>query len=350
MDPADRIAAYLADELDDEQRRAFEADLGRDAALRADLEAVRRADDALRAQPPTALPPGAGERLWGRLTPELEARYRDDGAAPAAGASAVSSPVSAGDELTPRRARRAGRDAPWTAIGGIAAAVVAVAVVSVGVVGGGGANDEAAETFAADGADDQAMLESAPGIGEEGPVLRATGRALTGDDAPDLLDDPAVRELVAAGLSGPDADVRAAANAAAFGSSTGAAPFGSSGTDDDMSADTADELDDAGPAATPDAAPEEEARRRSTVPAAPLRTEGEVDPQVRDQVGACLEVLLAGGGDPIVALAEVIEFDGEPAVAFVLAGRGADGSASRAEVWVLDLAGCEVRLFRPDDA
>ena len=172
MDPADRIAAYLADELDDEQRRAFEDDLARDAALRADLDAVRRADDALAAQAPTPLPAGAEERLWARLTPELEAAYQPD--APVAAPEERTFTAAGGDELAARRGRRS---PPWTAIGGIAAAIVAVAVVSVGILDPG-RTDDAVDSLATDSPDDAPMMESAPEAADEGPLLRASGRCL----------------------------------------------------------------------------------------------------------------------------------------------------------------------------
>src|SRR5690606_17547985 len=97
-----------------DERRAIEADLAADAGLRAELDAMRRADAALAGLAPTALPDGARDRLLGALGPTLDEQL--------GGSPAATPPV---DELAERRRRAGGRRTWLTAAGGVAAAVLA---------------------------------------------------------------------------------------------------------------------------------------------------------------------------------------------------------------------------------
>lgn len=250
MHPAERAAAYLAAELTADERRLFEADLARDAVLRAQLDAMQRADEALTTLPATRLPDDAVARLDAVVTAEL-ARVLDatgpvavpdtaDQAASeqVAAATAVASeaPVAAaaspaeeeirgdtvarGDELAARRQRR------WSlrAVGTVAAALVGVAVVGQAVLGpgfrafdGGGGDSgvaggagtmsagtsapsaimpEAADEDGSEAQDDYAWIFDGPAdLGLDGPAVAASGRTLSVEDADRLLDGLDARTL-----------------------------------------------------------------------------------------------------------------------------------------------------------
>ena len=211
MDARERIADYLSGDLSPDEQAAFEAALVGDAALRADVAAARRADDALGALPPTALPDGFEDRLRAHLASELDAVLTPADPAPTADPLvAAEAELGRHDDLAARRAARAQRR--WTGLAGAAAAVLAVAGVVGALSGvGGGAGDRA---------DDMAAGEGEPADGSFGTMTTQDGAteesyteaeeaedAPTTDEADDLAADaPAADGAVALHVRGRDLD------------------------------------------------------------------------------------------------------------------------------------------------
>ncbi|MEX2504978.1 MAG: hypothetical protein WD378_09010 [Egicoccus sp.] len=252
MDAAERIADYLSDDLAPDEREAFEAELARDAALRAQLDAVRRGDVALASIAPTALPDGFAERLRASLDAELAEVLAPTPTEERDPRVAAQAELGQRDDLAARRAARA---VPrW--VGGLAGAAAAALVVVAGIAGlnglGSGADQEAPESatgeaFDADGgsmeiqeapaeesleaetegteeveeeaAEDDAG-ESADTMGDEGaaaamgrfapPVLVAQGRSLDDEQLDDVLMTPDLADLAAQRLSTSEGETLAA--------------------------------------------------------------------------------------------------------------------------------------------
>lgn len=254
MNPAERLADYLAGSLDADARAALEAELARDDALRAQLAAMRRADAALAALTSPAPPAGFEERLAAAIGTEL-ARTLADGADVDGDDATPDSPDSGGgtDELARRRARREHRAAPrWAPrIAGVAAGVVVLAgaglmASNIPWAGGGDAGSgagfamttmaESSLNDATAGSADTALRQPAPSSGyeslagdaatdpatpvpdgmgggpdEDGPVLVEGDRDLDLDSAGGLLDLPHVVVLAGQRLAGDEARTLAAA-------------------------------------------------------------------------------------------------------------------------------------------
>lgn len=357
MERAERLTAYLAGELSADERGALEAELARDAQLRADLEAIRRADGALAAQPPTALPDGARDRLLAALEPTLTSEL-----GPRQDATVVR------DELAVRRRATARRS--WVmALGGVAAALTAVAIIGPTLGGVGGADQEVASDMGS-----EAMLESEGG-GEEagsapaapvGPTLVGSGRVIDEDGAAELLAAGEVEAVVAQDLSPDDAETLGGAWAVAFGSGTESdSEFGameledaSGGQDEagDVAESAADPAADDGAAAEGEAGGDgaaevpytEDSRTSAAVPTAvaDLQILGDVDRAAREDVARCLAQVLEGATSAVPVLAELVTFEGEPAVAFALVTPDADGAITRREVWVLAREDCQTRYWQ----
>jgi anti-sigma factor RsiW len=120
-DTHDFLSGYLDGELTPAERAEVEARLSASPELRAELDDVRMARDAVRALPRRSAPAG----FWDAVIAHVDAAPDDDAAAVAADGGHA--PVH---ELDERRART--RNVPWRWIGGaVAAAVVAVAVFVV---------------------------------------------------------------------------------------------------------------------------------------------------------------------------------------------------------------------------
>ncbi|HEX9765268.1 MAG TPA: RseA family anti-sigma factor, partial [Nitriliruptorales bacterium] len=109
METGERLSAYLAGELDADETAALEVELAGDPALRARLERIRAADQALRSLPPVAPPAEFSMRLREALAHEVTRHEASPGA----------------DELAQRRLRRDGRIHRFVGLG-VAAAAVAV--------------------------------------------------------------------------------------------------------------------------------------------------------------------------------------------------------------------------------
>lgn len=343
MEPADRLAAFLADELSADERQALEAELARDAHLRAQLEAIRRADTALGGLAPTALPDGARARLLAALEPTLDTQLGRPAHA-------------AADELAVRR-RTGSRRSRLAAVGGIAAAVAAVAVLgpTLGGLGGGDdaarpARDEDAatvESFAADDGRESAGDAAAGRFPPVGPTLLGSGRSIDEAAATELLATGEVEAVVAQGLSPDDASSLGAAWADAFGvDAARRSDLNDLGAATGEAAEGADEQEAPDTEATQGGGRSDDEAADGSSPAADLQILGDVDAAAREEVARCLETLLDAGGVVVPTLAELVTFAGEPAIAYALVGVAPDGTVSRPEVWVLSREDCETRYLR----
>jgi hypothetical protein len=334
--PSERLAALVAGELSTDERRALEAELARDPDLRARLEAMARADAALAVEPRSELPEGAEERLLAALAPTLDTEL---------GTSQATDGGEGSDELAARRAAR-GRRRTWlTAAGGVAAAVAAVAVVLPNLTGSGDDRGVTADVAMESGEDTAAMdADEAGGDLPGGPTVTGGDRELDVAGADGLLAAPELEAIAGSALAPEDAAGLGADWAVRLG-----APLAGAASDSlsafEAEAETESAADD-------DAAQDEEATTeggageadRASVGVGVLVGPGVDDDDLAD-VGRCLETLLATGDVAIPVTAELVVFDGDPAIAFGLVGQDADGQVQRREVWVLDRATCEVRYF-----
>jgi hypothetical protein len=315
----DQLSAYLAGDLDDAEVAALEARLGAEPALRDELERQRELQEAFAGLRAPAMPAGAGDRLRARLAAERTAVAEEGG-------SEASEEAPAPISLDAARARRRPGGIAWSAIGGVAAALVAVAVVGAGVLrtggsdtadlaSGGAADSGEARAYLDEGTadDDRLSLESAPQAdtgeaaagGADGvetldapAAAEASVRPILADDGVVLGDEVAVRDHLSGrqeaqgllGLAGADAQEVAAAFAVAV---RGGAPF-ADGTRPD----------------------------------------------------ACLDTVLADAPGPVVpARVEAVTYAGLPALAYVLVtAPSPDGALERVEAWVLEPTGCATRL------
>ena len=341
MDTGERLAAYLSGDLDPDERTALEAELAGDAALRARLERIRAADEALGALPEVELPDGFEDRLQQRLAPELDAVL--------------------GDELAARRARRT---VPrWLpAVAGAAAALAVVVAGGVALVGVGGsdmagdsAEDNAAgaellEEQAADGDMGDSGGASTMQAPSAGPVVTDRGRTFTSEDLATLADDPDVRVARDTALVEQVPEEAARLYAAALAGEE---------LTQDLDVLSREQTDTATEAEGGDAAAGGEAETRAeTDEAAPVPTgavavaEGPgVDQEDRDAVAACLPVLYDDAAAPVVPLyAELAEAeDGTDVIVYVALAPDADGAWRRTEVWMVTRDGCDPRLFVQSD-
>jgi len=337
VDAAERIADYLSDDLAPDEREAFEAALAGDAALRAQLDAAKRADHALAAVDPVELPDGFAQRLRAALDAELA-----DVLAPVV-ADEPDPRVAAQAELAQRddlAARRAARAMPrW--VGALAGAAAAVLVVVAGVAGlssiSGGADDspesatgesldaddgaademstmEAPAEDSAAGADEEFETEEAEGEAQEeasgfvrqadGPVLVDEGRSLDEDDLDAVLLTPDLTDLAAQRLPASEGE----ALALEYGDRWQTAITDGSGA----------------------------------------RTAGSPSDADREAVVACLASDDAGRDDGIPAYAEIADYQGTPVVVLGLVTLDPDTDTwSVPEVRVLDRANCDLLAARP---
>jgi hypothetical protein len=323
VDP-ERLAAYLDGDLDAAEAAALEAALARDPALRARLDAMRHADEALAALPAATPPPGYEARLRQAVDAELAVQLATDTPSPAAS-----------DELAARRARRS-----WVpAFAGAAAGVALLAAVGIAVTGLGRGDD--ADTAAMDADTDEAgdgalMMESLeadeaaplPGPGQA-PTVVVGDRELDDDEVDALLDALELQAVV-----GRDLDLEAGAAVARDWRASLRALVG----DAVPGPPSADDVEDDTVA---DAAP------RAEGAAGPVRflAEDEVDDETLAAATVCIDEV-AAGTDAIVAYAELARLDGRPAV---LVGLVTPDPATerfrRPEAWLVELDGCQVRRF-----
>jgi hypothetical protein len=345
---AERLAAYLAGELDADEAAALAAAIARDPRLRAELDAMQRADAALGSLPPTDLPAGFESRLRATLDTELSAILHPHGAERSTSAGATAGTAAAEDTTSHRwtdqlAARRARRTRSWVpAFAGAAATVAAIAVVGVGigVLGGGDDTDDVAGdmemTLDADDADgsEEAGMMAAPGPGE-GPTVIAQGRDLDDDLADELL---ASIELQAVTDLALDADQGLSLGAgwrdALASFSTADADTDAVDTDEDAPRMETDE-----DVATFD---------RTFADDVAVRLFADTPPSGEDLAAAdrCLAEVLAAGPEAIPVYLELATYQGEESVVVGLVTFDpATEAYTRPEVWVLAREDCQVRRF-----
>lgn len=305
MNDGERLAAYLAGELDTEDRAFLEDRLSRDRDLRARLEAIRASDRALAQLGEVTPRAGFSERLRDQMRDEIRAQAADEDT----------------DELAARRRQREGRTTPkWLApLGAAAAALVLLTVVGVGLTSLGGNDteeggfDAALETMGTDSATDGS-----------GPVVVALGRSYTTEDVAGIVDHPAFQQVL--GLEADVAEETSRTYSDAFGVENEGA----------TEAEAAPEADDG--AATMQA------------PDEALRVTGEPDDDALADVQRCLPQLFEEAGTVVPVYAEIATFEDEPAIVYGLAAEGGgSGDIDRIEVWVVGRDDCQVRYFTQQD-
>lgn len=300
MITGEQLSAYLAGELDADERRAVDAALERDAELRARLERLRESDEMLRSLPAVEPPHGFSERLHGAVDRELE---RDGGAE---------------DELAERRSRRFDAFRPL-AIAAAAAAVIALfGVAGTWLLQGGG--DSAGDTAAG-------PVEADDGAGMAGvPVVE------TDND----FDEQELRRLaVNAEVSAHVPRDLSAAEATPLAEELQGELLARTSDDPQITADRAPEPgDDQEGAATTEGFSTAESTR-----------------QTHDVVARCLPTVLEDARSALIPVyVELARFNGEPAVIYTLATEDPEsGTYRRVEVWALARSDCQVLSFAQYD-
>lgn len=362
MDPVDRLAAYLADELHADERAQLEVELRRDPELRRTLEAMQRADDAL-AQLPAATPPeGFDERLdavvdatlaelLGRAGEHTVVGHEPD---PAGNdGTDTDEPV---DELAARRRRRV-----TSGVLGAAAAGLILVVGGILAVQTGGDHDRAdqdaagdvmMESFDADSdpTDESADSDDAADDGaadDDGPVIVDEGRVLDAGDLETLLDADVLVTLASQQLD----EAAGTELAERFQLRFHAANMFSA---DDREAPDAPETNedladqDSDDAAEPDEEPDEEPEPEGEEDVA--SRPGALDADPSTVIARCLAVIHGTDPTAIPAYGELATVDGVDAVILGVVVADPDtGRFDHREVWVLDRDSCQVlRTLRAD--
>jgi hypothetical protein len=345
---AERLAAYLTGELDADESAALAAAIARDPRLRAELDAMQRADAALGSLAPTDLPDGFESRLRAAVDTELSTILRPHEAERAASVEAASVDHDTTthrwtDQLAARRARRARSWVPAFAGAAAAVAVIAVVGIGVGVLGGGGDMDDAAgdaemmlDADDADGSAEVGMM-AAPGPGE-GPTVISQGRDVDDDLADELLASielEAVTDLALGADEGGSFGARWRDALADFSTGVGDTPAG----DADVAEDAPQMESDEDTAATSD---------RSFVEDVTVRLFADAPPSDEELAAAdrCLAEVLAAGTEAIPVYLELASYQGEEAVVVGLVTFDpATEAYTRPEVWVLAREDCQVRRF-----
>lgn len=335
MDEIERLTSYLDGELEAGERRALEAELAGDHALRERLAALQGADQALRAQGATELPPGARRRLDARLMGVLDEvlSTTSEGMAappPPTAATADDAPATStvtdgdGDELALRRRRRV-----LPAVTGVAAGLVLLAGGLVGLGQLDLGSDDARTAESADAmmsADDAAELAPAepPGADGEalGPVVIDDGRSTSTTELEALPASPELEALAGQALPPGDGEAVAAQFQQLL---LGGVPPMTTGSIAEAEADDADRSVE------------------STVVTRDGRALGSDDAA---DLRRCLATLLKGGEPAIPTRIELLELDGTPAVSVGLVTLDPQsGAFTRIEVWTLEQATCQVLRF-----
>jgi anti-sigma factor RsiW len=347
LDDTERLTSYLDGELAADERRALEAELAGDHALRERLAALRTADRTLRAVGATELPPGARERLDDRLAgvlaevltttsatagPPLTATEQDDAPTPGAGGDRVE------DELALRRRRRV-----LPAVTGVAAGLVLLAGGIVGLGQLGLDSDDAGLAEGADAmmsADDAAELESLPAAPELealGPIVVDDGRATSTAELEGGPVSPELEAAAAAALSAEDGAALADRFQQLLLGEMAPAPSGPMAADED---------EDAAEEAAEDAAEDADGADRSMETTLVTRDGRTLNPEDAADLRACLATLLEGGEQAIPIRVELLEVDQVPAIGVgLLTPDPTTGAFTRMEVWTLERASCQVLRF-----
>ncbi|MDP9023470.1 MAG: zf-HC2 domain-containing protein [Actinomycetota bacterium] len=312
METGERLSAYLAGELDADERAAVEADLARDPALRDTLESIRRVQRALDSMGEVTPPPGFDDHLREVVAAEVARQRTHD------------------DELADARRRRA----PWRTLGVAAAAASLIVVVGVGAGwllrgGAGRAPDQAAPA-----------AEGRPGL--DVPVIE-TRNDYSDLELQRLAVNVDIRTVIPPGL-GPD-------EAATYADRLQAQLAGAA----DMRAESLSAKDRANAAAgrdddrINDGAVREQAQSQGALSA---------DDLLRQRVGAaaddvrrCLPEILQSARTPVVPVyVEVARYRGEPAIVYAFAAEDPNaGTYRRVEVWAVARSDCQVLSFSQYD-
>lgn len=325
METGERLSAYLAGELDADETAAVEADLAGDPALRAQLDRIRTANDALASLP--AVSPSAA------FSARLRETLRDDIAQRADGTPAV-------DELAHKRLQRTAGHNRFVGIG-IAAAAAAV-VAGIGLTSLFGTADDAATV--ADG--DPQMAQEGAGGDPLAPFVRVTDTDHDAESVAALAEEDGVLDIPGEVGQG-EARTLEEDRYAAFGlSGDDSASLRAGGTEQrDAEADAAAEADaeteTSAPASGP--APETAEAGASGLDAS---TGAPADPFT--DVRRCLPEIVSTASQPVIPLfAEVAAYEGEPAIIYLVLTREPDARMfNRIEAWVVSRADCFILNFQ----
>lgn len=329
----ERLSAYLAGELSDDEVIAFEEQLAADPDAAARLDRLANALVALGAVDDATPPEGFDERLRERIAAE-----------------------STVDDLSQHRAQRAQRSNRWMGISAAAAVVVLGAVMATSVLDGmggmGGRDEVAMESADTAGTDAAAGPPSGPVILTDDP--RVAGQAALRDRYADLPEvqallgvpvDEAVQVAAEYSAAVPETDQHVAALSEADGDApaAGAAAPEQEAAKDDSGATAGGGADDQAES-TEAAAGGEPTLRRDLQSSASSDYRAGVPGGLRN----CLEVITAGAAEPLVpARIETLRYDGRAAFAYVfVTAEPAASRLNRTEVWVVARADCATLVFQ----
>jgi anti-sigma factor RsiW len=355
VDEIERLTSYLDGGLAADERRALEAELAGDSALRARLQALRAADAALERLTATELPDGARQRLDARLEGVLEEVLTAARAAPvpltqvgvARGApTTVEATGIVPDQLAARRRWRA-----LPALTGVAAGLVLLAggVIGLGQTGllSGGDDQLAADSVESDMSTEEAFgsapEEALDGAGvPDAPVVIDEGLTTTADELDELLNNPDLQALAGRELSAEEGEVLALQlQQGLLGESAGGVGAEAE-AEDAATEESADEGsgDDAGGLGSDTA-------ERAPVDAVIITRDGQPLPsEDAAAVRRCLGALLEAGEQAVPVTIELLQVDGVPAIAYGLVTLDPQtGAFTRTELWTLDRADCQVLRF-----
>ncbi len=317
MITGEQLSAYVADELDAEEREAVEAALDRDPDLRAQLQRLRDADETLGALPPVTPPSGFSERLHGALDRELQ--EADAGAT---------------DELATRRERRFEAFRPLAVAAAAAAVIALFGVAGVWLLQGGG-GDSGLETAGA-------PLEAGDRAAAPGVTVVETDNDFDEQELRRLAVNVEISELVPRGLRAPAASPLAEELQGEL--------FMRSTTGDSTAAQDAVEPQPEGDGAHVGGGGGE-GGEGSSFGAATSEGLTSDDKSTTDVVSRCLPTVLEDARSALIPVyVELARFDGEPAVIYTLVSEDPEsGTYRRVEVWALARSDCQVLSFAQYD-
>lgn len=306
MITGEQLSAYLAGELDAEEREAVEAALDRDPDLRAQLQRLRAADETLGALPPVTPPGGFSERLHAALDRELQEEA--DARAP--------------DELAARRDRRFEAFRPLAVAAAAAAVIALFGVAGVWLLQGGG-GDAGTETA------DAPMAADGQGAAAGVPVVE-TDNDFDEQELRRLAVNVEISGLVPRDLPAP-----------------AASPLAEELQEELLALSVGDTI---GEEAAERDAPAPEADRGGGGAATAQGFTGD-EQSATGVVARCLPTVLEDARSALIPVyVELARFDGEPAVIYTLVSEDPDsGAYRRVEVWALARSDCQVLSFAQYD-
>lgn len=306
METGERLAAYLADELDADERDALEAELVRDPELRARLGRLERTDRALRSLPPVEPPAGLADRIHRAVDEELASGSTD----------AFTARHTAGDEVARQRQRRT--LTPLLVAAGAAAVIALIGVVTGSVLRSASDFEPLASDDAAEVSDAQQVPEVAV-FATDNDFSELELRRLAVNVDTQFVIHPETRaeeaEPLAERLLGQLLHAEAESEAAPLA--------------EDTDEDTAEQ-------ATGDADEADGARVLESPPAA---------------VARCLPELVADSRAVLVpTYVELAAFEGEPAIIYAfVTEEPQSGEFRRVETWAVARDDCQVLGFAQYD-